>query len=624
MKRIPLLGQTTARVLVAVWLFMGAGGNESKAADRGAPVGVKSSSPVKPATADLSKAEPIRKEKIPDDVAALYSEAAEACGSYSKALPYERSKILDTAVPLVQKLVTASEQSQRQNPRAQNAFQLFELDYHFSELWNQKEIQAALGTNSRALGRPVLAKTTVKDPGGLAEQETPPAAAPGQPVAISSFGPDALIAGGRALGEHAGNMARALHLDGVMTKEAQRLLTLAVSKGDGWRQTLDLVSADKLETRAAKVALRAAFGDLLGNIVAFRGSYFLGVSQDGQAPQVWEFKQPITLGLERHEPDIRTKLNTGIQLIVLLTYNPEGPHGFFRRYANGWWGSWTNFPKLADIKITKGDNWTIELPKGFEHPTFSRPSLQELELVLSRSDSTKLVGVAEAALNENTGDLSEEDALTLLVVYGAHGDLKAAHKVARLLLQRPSLTAGSAKQTAAALANVLAFENPAIAADFFRAKFFDYYQAYKEFPENGEMVQLPVPKRGTAKHPYGTNSIVETAEELKLAYRAILEQEPQNLDAQFDLALLYMLGDSASRGEVLDSLRAVAKSKTPSPDSGRDFRNLITGSPSFFLLRAEHTPAENEFRSLLRSLGSSDVQYGSRFAKQVEYYNSGY
>ena len=627
--RIPLPTRSTSLAFVAALIlaagFSNLSNNQAQAADRDAArVPANSSSTSNPATAGLFKAQPIQSEKMPETIAAAYSEAAEACGPFCKAMPYERAKILDSAIPLLRKLVTANDQSQRQNSKAQDAVQLLTLDYRFSELWNQKEIQAVIRSASNSLTAPSmqLAKTSVKDPGGLPQPEAPQNPPEGQPLVVGRISPDAVVAFAGLLGEAAAAKVRAMHLDAVMTSEAQRLLGLALPKGDSWQEVLELKSADTLETRAAKVAVRASFGDLFGKIVAFRGSYFLKVEPNGRAPEIWEFKGGIALGLEREEPDIRTKLNTGVQLIVPMKYYAGN---FFRRYANGWWSSWGDFEPLGDIKILKADNWTIEPPQGVVRPRFLRPSAQELELSLSRSDSTKLVGQAEAALTNSLGrELSEEDASTLLVVYTAHGNAAGAHQCAQLLLGHQPRAAAAAKQAAAALANLLATENPAIAADLFRAKLFDYYQPYKEFPENGEMIKLPTPKRDTAKHPYGTNSIVETAEELKRAYRAVLEQEPQNLDAQFDLALLCMLGENASRGDALDCLRAAVKSDGPSPDSGREFRKIITGSPSFFLLRVQHGSTENQFRGLLRSLGSSDVQYGAKFSKHVQYYNSGY
>jgi len=625
MKRICLFVTNGPQIAIALFLLAGcgkSGSEQAHAAERSESQPTAPSSVPKPAVVELSKAEPIQKEKMPTDLAAAYASAAEACAPYGKAMPYERAKIFSSALPLIQQLANLNEQYQQQNPRTEDASLLLRLDHRFSELWLRKEIQAAFHSTPNKVDSQTtsLNKYTEKDPGGLTEREAPDAGTDA-PIGVDRIGPDGVIKAGGAVGEAAAEAARAMHLDGVMTHEVERLLKAAIAKGDDWQQTLELQVSDSLETRAAKLAVRSAFGDLLGKIVAFKGSYFLGVQPTGRGAEVWEFKQPITLGVKRQEPDAKMRLNTGVQLIALLEYNPNY-QGLFRRYANGWWGTWKDFPKLGAIRITKANNWTVELSPTEERPHFWRITTKELELVLARSDTTKIIGQAEAAMTDDS--VTEEDGGTLLEAYGALGNVQEAHKCAGLLFRHESLTAPVAKQAAAGLANLLSLENPAIGADFFEAKLFDFYQSYKEFPENGEMIQLKVPKQGTDKHPYGREQPTGTVKELMNAYRALLKSEPENLDAQFDLALLFMLGERETRRDALDCLEAAAKSSGPSPESGRNLRKLITDSPSFFLLRAEHGQSEDTFNGILKSLGSSSVQYGRKFSKAVQYYNSGY
>lgn len=549
-----------------------------------------------------------------------YTTAANACVSYSQSLPYERASILKNAIPALQRLAAANRAAHEQNPNAEDAAILARVDYKFSGLGNLPELNQVLPilsgpTESKSK---VSKKFSVKDPGGLTERAAP-SAGDGSPLRVTRTGPDSLLDAGANAGDAIGEGSRAMHLDGIMAHEVERLLGAVMKAGDAWTNVLQLQKADSLETRAAKLTVQSAFGDFLGKIIVQDGSFFLGVKQPGSPLEIWEFKQPITIGVEREEPDAETRLNTGIQLIAVVAFNPNQKPGTFRRFANGYWGTWKTFPKLGAIRVTKADNWVVEFSAVSQSPQYWRLSPRQIEMARARSETTRIIGRAEAGLSD---DSPVENGQSLLEAYGAIGDVDGATKFATGLFQKENLEPAALKQAIAGLANLLTKQNSKMASDWFNARMFDYFKSYDSFPED-KSAKILYPKRGDEMHLYGRPFPSATVELLKQAYRQLIKAEPDNFDARFDFALLCMLGNKRDLQEADDNLNAVFKAKGKSL-AGRDFVKLVTDSPCFIPLRAEQSPAESDFESILADLGSSDSAYFNKFSTGVLYFTAGY
>jgi len=227
----------------------------------------------KPATARPTESAPAT-----GDLKAAYEAAANAFAPYSQSLPYERRAIFKNALPLVTKL--AAQNSAAAGKTAQDFSILARLDFRFQAATADPAFQSAfplLSGSEETKFKPAT-KFSVQDPGGLSpEQPSAEDEASGDSLKISKGGPDAVAEALSGTGTGIGIVAKNLHLDGVTTKEVDRLLKVALAAGDGWSNKLALQTSDRLETRTAKLAVLASFGDLLGKIVLQNGSFFFGV-----------------------------------------------------------------------------------------------------------------------------------------------------------------------------------------------------------------------------------------------------------------------------------------------------------------------------------------------------------
>jgi tetratricopeptide (TPR) repeat protein len=554
-------------------------------------------------------------KKLPTETQVAFSEAAAVSEPFAKAPSWEREAILKVALPAISRLADANKRTQ-QTDGVEDASVLARLDYRFGSLNLLPEFASILPLPqvlAEEKSKRTL-KVSVPDPGGLPEMEAPSASGD-TPLKTTRPGPDRVIETGQRAGQAIAEASRAMHLEGALARELETLLRDVLAAGEKWTNTVALKSSDPLQTRTAKVAMSAAFGDLLGKIVARNGSYFLGVKRPGGPLELWEFKQPITLGIERKEPDASTRLNTGIQLIATVHFNPDY-QGTYRRYANGFFGTWKEFPKLESIKITKAESWIVETQS--ERPRFFRPSSQELETILARSDTTGIIGRSEAALDSSDADPGR----SVFEAYGALGETDALRKHTKKALEG-SPEAAVVRQAISGLVNLLCLENPRVASDFLQAKLFTYYKGYKSLPENAEMIKLPVPAWRSAKHPYGENPGSKAVETLKEAFRKLLEAEPENRDAHFDLALLDMLTGPTNYPEAVESLTEAIKPGGEA-SSKRDFARVIANTPTFLPLSVQQGAVDSAFIRLLGLCRSSEDSYRAKVGDAALYFSLGY
>lgn len=555
-------------------------------------------------------------KKLPTETQAALNEAAELSEPFAKAPPWEREGILKKALPAISRLADINTKTKGEG--LEDASILARLDYRFSAIQFLSEFSSVLPL-PQAFAEDKskrLLKVSIPDPGGLPETEAPSVS--GDSLKATRPGPDRVIESGQAVGQALAGITRAMHLEGVFARELEVLLRDVLAAGQAWTNAVKLKTSDSIETRTAKVSLSAAFGDLLGRIVTRNGSFFIGVKRPGGPLEVWEFKQPITLGIERTVTDTTTRLNTGIQLIATVHFNPYY-EGTYRRFANGFFGTWKPFPKLEPVRVTKTDKWIVETQA--DRPKFFRPSSQELDVVLARSDTTAIIGRAEAAL-DSPDAADAEPGRSVFEAYGALGETDSLLKLTEKILEGEP-EAATVKQAILGLANLLSFENPRVASDFFQAKLFTYYKGYPRLPENAEMIRLPVPGWRSAKHPYGENPAPKVVAAMKQAYRRLAKVEPENRDACFDLALLDMLTGPADYKEAVESLITAVKPGGEA-SSRRDFARLIASSPSFIPLSVQQGAVDTAFIGLLRLAGSSEDAYRAKVGDAALYFSLGY
>lgn len=603
--------------LLLTLLFAGCSKAEKTQAQTRGKEAQTESAVFKPTTAKPAESTP-----APADLKATYEAAASAFTSFSQSLPYERKAIFKSAMPLVAKL--AAENSALIGKSSQDFSVLARLDYRFQGAMFDPVFQSTFPVLSgpEDSKSKSVKKFSVEDPGGLPPQQSnPDEEASGDALKVSRAGPDAVAEALANTGTGIGIAGKNLHLDGVTTKEVERLLKEALAAGNAWSNKLTLQSADRLETRTAKLAVLASFGDLLGKIVLQNGSFYLGVKDPATKQlEIWEFKNPISLNIERVPVGSRLRENTGIQAIANLHYNAQTPDMAYRRFACGWWSTWRPFPDLGTIKITKTEKWVVEYSTPSVRPLFWKLTAEELKIAASRSQTAHITGKFESGVNE-ADDSETENGESVLEAYGALGDLEGATRYTEQIQKQDKTSAKAARQAIAGLANFLAQTNPKEASDLFDGQLFGYFSTYKTAPENIEMLKLPNPKRGTVEHPYGKAS--PAVELMKSFYQKLMVAEPGNSDAAYDFALLCMVGTQDDYKAAVDALESILTSKGSSA-SGRDFAKLISGSYSFVGLDTGSDSYRDPFHRLLKSCGSNSDSYYRRFESPIHYFQFGY
>jgi hypothetical protein len=563
-----------------------------------------------------------------------FDAAAQTCAPYQTAMPYERERILESALPQILSALALYKAEAQKKPNLENISKLVHADSRFSGVVFQPAFQSVLAAAPIKKDDESLIResTTVKDVGA---NNTPdePKFQNGPAASVSHLNPGSVVDGVSSMGTHLKNGNDAVKAAQEMAREAVRIMDLIEKKGDADSSVFKLLTNDPPNVRAAKVGIQAVYDDFLSKVVAYKGSLFVGAVRTGGELQIWELKQPFAIGTSRDEPDTKTRLNLGVELTGDFTISPNAADPLFREYENGFWGTWEKPPAMNSIHLIKAGDWTIETkaPEGFRG--FSVLSVAQIDAALQRTDTTRLIGKAEQA-SLHGGSLSAAELATLILSYSARGDSAKAVECAQALSQM-QFSASDAKLVASSLSELLCRVNPTIGLGFYQHSLFDYYASYKNLDFIPDFSLMGVSKRGTDKHPYKQVPF-EILKPLISAYEKIAEEEPENLDAKFDLALLLALSASA-RSDIIkanDDLKlgannlgsAIVKSpRQTSPSSGRNFSQILNDTPSFLPLAASlDQNLKTQFEAILKLSGSSTLRYSRKFSKGISYYIEGY
>ena len=563
-----------------------------------------------------------------------FDAAAQTCAPYQTAMPYERERILKNALPQIQSALTLYKAEAQREPNLENINKLIHADSRFSGLVFQPVFQAVLAAAlvKNDEDSSIREITTVKDVG---ENSTPdePKFQNGPAASVSHVSPGSVVNGVASIGTQLANGTDAVQANAEMAREAVRIVDLIEKKGNADSSVFAFKANDSPNVRAAKVGIKVVYDDFLSKVVFYKDGLFVGVIQTGGEIQIWEFKQPFAIGASREEPDTKTRLNMGVELTADFTISSDADDPLFREYENGFWGTWQKPPALNSVHLIKAGDWTIERkpPDGFRG--FSLLSAEQIDAALKRTDTTRLIGKAEQA-SLHGGTLSAADLATLTQSYSARGEVAKAIECAQQLSQM-QFSASDAKLIASSLSELLCRVNPTIGLGFYQHSLFDYYASYKNLDFIPDFSLMGVSKRGTDEHPY-KQAPFEVLNPLISAYEKITQEETENLDAKFDLALLLALSASA-RTDIIkanDDLKLAANNlgstiaKSPrqtSTVSGRNFSQILNDTPCFVPLAGSlDTDLKTQFEAILKLSGSSTLRYSRKFSKAISYYNEGY
>jgi hypothetical protein len=563
-----------------------------------------------------------------------FDAAAQTCASYQTAMPYERERILESALLKIESALALYNAEASKTPNLENISKLIHADFRFSGVVFQPAFQTVLAAAPiEKDGESLIRRsTTVKDVGANNRPDEPKFQN-GPAASVSHVSPASVVNGVSSIGTQLANGTEADQAAAEMAREAVRIVNLIEINGGADSSIFILSTNDSPNVRAAKVGIQAVYDDFLSKVVVYKESLFVGAVQTGGELQIWELKQPFVIGPSRDEPDTKTRLNMGVELTADFTISADADDPLFREYENGFWGTWQKPPPLNSVHLTKAGDWTIERkpPDGFLG--FSLLSAEQIDAALQRTDTTRLIGKAEQA-SLNGGTLSATELATLILSYSARGDAAKAAECAQALSQM-QLSASDAKLVASSLSELLCRVNPTIGLGFYQHSLFDYYASYKNLDFIPVFNSMGVAKRGADKHPYKQVPF-KILKPLISAYEKITEEEPENLDAKFDLALLLALSASA-RSDIIkanDDLKLAANNlggviaKSPrqtSPASGRNFSQILNDTPCFVPLAGSlDQDLKTQFEAILKLSGSSTFRYSRKFSKAISYYNEGY
>jgi hypothetical protein len=181
----------------------------------------------------------------------------------------------------------------------------------------------------------------------------------------------------------------------------------------------------------------------------------------------------------------------------------------------------------------------------------------------------------------------------------------------------------AAKKAAAIMADIFYAENSAMATDFYKSSLFDSGAARGPLEVSERKMLATTEESDGEKRP---NIFPEEAlDNLGKAYLALTKAERSNGDAQFDLAMVYVL--LGYRSETKDWLEksapCLALALRAGSQSGRDFRSIVLDSPTFLPYeKCRNSDAEHYYDALMQRFGTTGVDQLERF--QRAYYRYGY
>lgn len=291
--------------------------------------------------------------------------------------------------------LTLNEKLRRADPTLRNFFAIAGLDHDFNGVRREESFQAVIKAHrTNDAGEAFSQNIVIKDPGGIPDP-APPKASSKPPVGVDPRAPDAAQAVVEALAQMGAAMVLDAHKNDALYREMARLLQSGLTE-QNVRAKLALQLADSIETRAAKVALLASLPDCLQKITKYKDSFFLGLERENGLIEVLEFKNGVTIRVDKKSVDTARQLNTGITHEYTVSFYSDSGSGLCRHFTGGWWGPWGEFPSLEEITIEKAGDWTIKRkPKewlyGFQLYRYRKLTKSELDYALAQSESTRII-----------------------------------------------------------------------------------------------------------------------------------------------------------------------------------------------------------------------------------------
>ena len=574
---------------------------------------------------------PIEGKAWPSNLEKSYEAAAASASEFQNAMPYARAMVLQNALPKIKDALVIYQSELGRDPKLENPAMLMQADSRFAGIPFEPQYQALLKSQNLSLNfAPSSADNEIiRDEAAKADS---PEVGNVPAVGVSHFGPASIPSGLSAVGKSFAADFLSSQEKAAVDGACIRLVKAVETDGANPNTILALHTNDQLYARAAKIGVKALYEDFLGNLVAYKGSLFVGaISKNGEL-QIWEMKQPFLINASLNDIDEKARLNTGIEVDANFGFTTTGD--LCREYENGFWSTWGNTPPLNSFHIVKTAGWSIQRNRANNFRSFVVLTSAQIDAALQRTDTTKIIGRAEGTLLSFKDETLTPSELAILIQsYTAREDFTNAMRCAEEFVKRqPELA--DLSTVAKSLTELLCRVCPSAGVGFYDANLFDYYAPYKKLGMVPDFEAAGVPKRTDRKHPYNAVPI-DLVSYLAATYEKIVAATPDDCDARFDLAMLYSLyaskqGDRLSAAERIekaaDNLRFVfSKTKGISAASRRDFSNIITHTPTFLPFDAcNDVQLEKQFESVLKIVGSSQNDFRGRFSKAGDYYQEGY
>jgi hypothetical protein len=534
---------------------------------------------------------------------AAYEAAAKVFWTLKDAANYERAKIAAEGMRTLSEALSLSAERLQSNPNAPNLLRMVQIDSRFAYATFIPKYREFLTSAERGAGLPPFAEVTVtnKDLASLGsasapESQSPAAHEPGvKAPRPTGLRPDKVLAGAEKIGTIVVGTARELQAEEQLNRKLAQLIEQAL-QAKNWEPILALAPTDEPKIRAAKLALADAFPGLLASITFYKGSYFQGQQSSIGQIYITQFRQPISIFVFLAEAIEKDRMNTGIEWTGKCVFGPDphGPENLFRTYAGGWWGTWAKLLALQQIDIQKAGDWVLT---HYGRCRYFRLTAQEIELALSRDDTTRTFAKFPEThrQDDDPKNIREHaDALAL------RGQDYLAHEVANSLLYREDLDLSTAKWLTSFFGNHFPFDPEGGPPD--------NNSAHRKRPpvqsHPGQVIEENPPE--PPPRPKSENPDLE---HLILAYQALVKADPEDPDAQLDLALLALYQGIAPSDIVLHAVVAV---KMRHPTSGRDFKYIIANTPTF-----ARCYDHRSFLSALGKLGKKPDDYRAQFPLEI-------
>ena len=241
---------------------------------------------------------------------------------YKNAMPYERERILNEALPKIQKALSLYESELSAKPDLENLPRLIQIDTRFSKLEFDPRYRALLSSqlNGPKADAVIPEKETFQGTASLSsdtESENIPV------VSVSQFNPASVIQGLSTAGRLLAFGFQATQKNAELTLETLKLVDLIDNRSENPTEVLAPSTNDSLDLRAAKIGIKAIYSDFISKVASYKGNLFVGAIGKDSELSIWEFKQGFSIHTDRDSPDERTRLNLGIEESTDFTVDPN-------------------------------------------------------------------------------------------------------------------------------------------------------------------------------------------------------------------------------------------------------------------------------------------------------------